>query len=202
VFRDRNQGAAAFNIDIQASEYAIKIVQQFNQAKIIDKVVKVNLPELQYDPVMCAVEPYIDNWIKFNSNTGWQRGGGWAADMAALSHYSYHISSGQFLLCDLQGGEFSNGVIITDPVIMSMSKCFGPTDLGHPGIRNFFAYHECTKYCSRSWKRPRDSKHLFEPRIGSTMDFVPSFHGLGKMTNSLAHMPNLMEDSDYSDDEW
>ena len=51
--------------------------------------------------------------------------------MQALSHYSYHVSSGQFVLCDLQGGIYSDGAIITDPVIISRSAgTYGPTDLG------------------------------------------------------------------------
>ena len=32
--------------------------------------------------------------------------------MQALSHYSYHITGGQFLMCDLQGGWYSDGVIL------------------------------------------------------------------------------------------
>jgi hypothetical protein len=38
--------------------------------------------------------------------------------MQALSHYSYHTSGGQFLVCDLQGGIYRDGVIL-DPIILS-----------------------------------------------------------------------------------
>lgn len=33
----------------------------------------------------------------------------WGEAMQALSHFSYHKSGGQFLLCDLQGGSYRNG---------------------------------------------------------------------------------------------
>ena len=37
--------------------------------------------------------------------------------MQALSHYSYHFSDGQRLVCDLQGGHYGEYYILTDPVI-------------------------------------------------------------------------------------
>ena len=37
--------------------------------------------------------------------------------MQALSHYSYHFSDGQRLVCDLQGGYYGDYYILTDPVI-------------------------------------------------------------------------------------
>jgi len=40
----------------------------------------------------------------------------WDKVMQALSHFTYHISGGEFVLCDLQGGLSSDGAIITDPV--------------------------------------------------------------------------------------
>jgi hypothetical protein len=57
------------------------------------------------------VEPMIDNFEKFNSNTGWatNSGGEWAEAMQAVSHFSYHDSRGQILLCDLQGGVYRDG---------------------------------------------------------------------------------------------
>lgn len=59
--------------------------------------------------------------------------------MQALSHFSFHISGGHLLLCDLQGGLMRNGVSLTDPVIMSRDMAYGVTDLGTKGISNFFS---------------------------------------------------------------
>ena len=58
----------------------------------------------------CLIEPFIEKWEKFNSNTGWNKSHlPWDKAMQALSHYSYHITNGQFLMCDLQGGWYSDG---------------------------------------------------------------------------------------------
>jgi hypothetical protein len=64
--------------------------------------------------------PFVHNWTKFNSNSGWSSSTGTEQDlvMQALSHYSYHTSGGQFLVCDLQGGIYRDGVIL-DPIILS-----------------------------------------------------------------------------------
>ena len=49
------------------------------------------------------MEPFIDNWEKFNSNTGWNNEGTpWPRVMQALSHFSYHASAGSTVLCDPQ----------------------------------------------------------------------------------------------------
>ena len=49
------------------------------------------------------MEPFIENWEKFNSNTGWNNEGTpWPRVMQALSHFSYHASAGSTVLCDLQ----------------------------------------------------------------------------------------------------
>ena len=36
--------------------------------------------------------------------------------MQALSHYSYHFSDGERLVCDLQGGYYGDNYILTDPI--------------------------------------------------------------------------------------
>jgi hypothetical protein len=59
--------------------------------------------------------------------------------MQALSHLSYHVSRGQYVLCDLQGGIHCEGVILTDIAVLSRKRRFGPTDAGPPGIWNFLA---------------------------------------------------------------
>lgn len=53
----------------------------------------------------CLIEPMIENFEKFNSNTGWtpDQTSPWIEVMQALSHYSYHSSQRSVLFCDLQG---------------------------------------------------------------------------------------------------
>lgn len=102
--------------------------------------------------------------------------------MQALSHYSFHKSGGQYLLCDLQGGlDDGEGPVLSDPAILSRDMKYGVTDLGSEGIANFFALHRCNKYCRR-WSRPR-SRHvrqLFSVRRGTT------FMGFGDTVGSSA----------------
>jgi Alpha-kinase family len=47
-----------------------------------------------------------------------------------FGHWSYAQSSGQLLVCDLQGTMIENGFLITDPALHSMDRRFGITDLG------------------------------------------------------------------------
>ncbi|POS73707.1 hypothetical protein DHEL01_v207898 [Diaporthe helianthi] len=110
------------------------------------------------------VEPFILNFQKFNSNTGWVAHGSggarpdsWCEAMQALSHFSYHVTGGQFLLCDLQGG-------------MHGDVFCGPGDLGPNGIHAFFRRHKCTRFCDPRWIKPRSSvKSAFSKRRGTTM---------------------------------
>jgi len=91
--------------------------------------------------------------------------------MQALSHFSYHHTNGQLLLCDLQGGHYLDCYILTDPVIMSMdnSKQYGSGDLGKEGIDNFFAHHKCNHFCRQhGWMKP------FQPRAS---DRIPQTKG-------------------------
>eukprot|EP00483_Globobulimina_turgida_P008054 UN08070 len=77
------------------------------------------------------VEDYLPGkFEKFNSNTGWVKNN--TLSLNAFSHWSYHHSNGEYLICDLQGVSEENKYELTDPVIMSTEKdkIFGNTDLG------------------------------------------------------------------------
>lgn len=166
-----------FERDLNAVRKTLKIVTQWNQNDFISKVIRVNVPQVWQDSQSGSkflLEPYIEDYQKFNSNSGWVSNDRsyWGRVMQALSHYSYHISSGQFLLCDLQGGVNHLGAIISDPVIMSHNKRFGVTDLGRQGIINFFHHHRCNKFCQPEWTRPKNTCAYFERRQGTTMMFV------------------------------
>ncbi|KAI0532536.1 kinase-like domain-containing protein [Xylaria digitata] len=122
--------------------------------------------------VKTLVEPMIENFEKFNSNSGWAdtTGGVWSKAMQALSHFSYHNSGGQLLLCDLQGGSYGDGYILTDPVIMSQAQVYGPADLGPDGIDSFFQRHQCGAFCEREWQKPRyQGVAKFPMRKGTSM---------------------------------
>ncbi|KAL6881152.1 kinase-like protein [Trichoderma novae-zelandiae] len=161
-----------FKYDILAVDKALEIVNRFNQLDVIDKEVKINVPrvwtfnddcEEEWVGQKALVEPYIQNYQKFNSNTGWNNEStAWGKAMQALSHFSYHASGGFYVLCDLQGGVYQHEIVLSDPVILSRRREFGVTDLGPDGISSFFSNHECD-YCHPNWTRPADPVQVFRP---------------------------------------
>lgn len=91
-----------------------QVIDAWHAAGVIDAKIILNTPAIwqyEYSGHKTLVEPMIENYEKFNSNTGWApiSGGAWSEAMQALSHFSYNNSGGQFLLCDLQGGAYSDG---------------------------------------------------------------------------------------------
>lgn len=113
--------STCFEDDVRCAERSLPIIAAFHDhlatipgASNIS--IKINIPEAwtqssegpkkgQY----MLVEPYIENFRKFNSNTG-----AYSAEFLvaqALSHFSYHASDGQEILCDLQGGAGRNNQI-------------------------------------------------------------------------------------------
>ncbi|KAI8944606.1 kinase-like domain-containing protein [Xylaria longipes] len=157
-----------------------KVIDDWHDARVIDKRILLNTPEIwefEETGAKNLVEPMIENFEKFNSNTGWASitGGVWSEAMQALSHFSYHNSGGQLLLCDLQGGSYQNGYILSDPVIMSQTQTYGPTDLGPNGIRSFFHRHRCGSFCKNEWQRPRyQNTPLLPMRQGTSMVYLPT----------------------------
>jgi hypothetical protein len=182
--------AEFFDLDIKAMNKALDLVQQWNSHHFIDQLLKVNLPAVwtfdsgsgRWKGQMVLQEPFIENYQKFNSNTGWADSStDWPKVMQALSHFSFHVSGGQFVLCDLQGGVYSNAVVLTDPAILSRDKSYGITDLGPQGISSFFSNHRCNQYCRSNWSIPADRQRYHAIQMGtsmagSTMRAVPKRH--------------------------
>ncbi|KAK6357589.1 hypothetical protein TWF718_001897 [Orbilia javanica] len=152
-----------FDEELNICAKAQKIIDEFNDAEIMNQPIYLNTPEIWTYTRGCSkggqktlLEPMIQNFEKFNSNSGWALTDttGWADAMQSLSHFSYDNSGGTLLLCDLQGGRYNNGYVLTDPVIMSKANNCGPADLGIDGIMSFFQRHKCGAFCDRSWRRP------------------------------------------------
>lgn len=172
---------ADFKDDVKAIQEANRIIQAFNSQRCSNKKVHVNMAEvwtrLDGTNQKLLVEPFIEGaYIHFNSNTGFQCNG--AETMAALSHFSYHFTNGQKVICDLQGGRSAvdNTYILTDPVILSQRREYGVTDLGPAGIQHFFSQHRCTKVCQTMWKRPSSCAPLFDVAQGSTLLIGDTLH--------------------------
>ena len=167
-----------FDLDIKAMHKALDLIKEWNSRNFISKVIKLNIPEVwrfESNSTIMAnskvlQEPFISNYQKFNSNTGWaDESTPWPRVMQALSHFSYHASGGQFVLCDLQGGIYSNACVLTDPVILSRSKSYGVTDLGPRGISTFFSNHQCNEFCRSGWMKPNDQRQYYAHQAGTSM---------------------------------
>ncbi|KAJ3082955.1 hypothetical protein HK102_001365 [Quaeritorhiza haematococci] len=147
--------ASYFANDELVTTTAALILQAFNACQPIDcKRFYLNQPTIwigQGTNEKVLIEPFIENFRKFNSNTGGSVNNEY---VDVLSHFSYHHSNGRLLLCDVQGTMKHDCYELTDPVIMSVDKRYGPTDLGERGIRQFFAHHTCTDWCSHYRKPP------------------------------------------------
>eukprot|EP00884_Botryococcus_braunii_P003389 jgi/Botrbrau1/13050/Bobra.0187s0012.1 len=149
-----------------------EIIDAYNSSGCINQNIYLNHPGVwtfkpgtRYAGQKTLTEPFINNYQKFNSNTGCVIGGdSWSEVMQSLSHFSYHNSGGQMVLCDLQGGIRSGrrGAVLTDPVILSRRRTYGVTDLGPEGISTFFARHQCNHYCKEHWQKPRNTTVYFK----------------------------------------
>lgn len=168
--------AAYQTADQRVVSETIAIVDAYNREDLLDKVVRVNQTALwkDTDGKMSEVEPFIEGWTKFNSNSGWARDDTpWDQVMQALSHFSYHRSGGQRLLCDLQGGTNAHGALITDPAVMTHEPgTNGPTDLGFKGMHSFFASHQCNQYCRSAWLSVPNAQRFHPKKKGSSMEHV------------------------------
>lgn len=152
--------STCFDKDIRSVEKAAVLIEKFNTFYEGYTVGEDGLPRFylnkpevwDYGGKKCFVEPRIlGTYQKFNSNTGW------VSDQAliteALSHFSYHVSDGQYLLCDLQGGRYSNRFVLTDPAVHSLTSEFGATDGGEAAMKSFFSRHQCNSFCQHGWQR-------------------------------------------------
>lgn len=114
------------------------------------------------------LESYMHGeYEKFNSNVGWSNEELTLPNF--FSHWTWVESSGQHLVCDLQGHRGRPGGIpyrnsfyyylFTDPAVMTNSEGgkYGCSDLGRKGIKKWFAKHTCNDLCkshSLDTKRP------------------------------------------------
>mmetsp|Transcript_28172 Transcript_28172/g.71311 ORF Transcript_28172/g.71311 Transcript_28172/m.71311 type:complete len:319 (-) Transcript_28172:321-1277(-) len=166
-----------FDKEVAGAQRAAGLIDRFNREGTAPRRVKVriNIPSVRTTTspeTTWLVEPFIHNWTKFNSNTGFCKRNAGEVDevMQALSHFSYHASSGQFVLSDLQGGVYRDGVILSDPIVLSReAERYGGGDLGPKGISTFFSRHHCNRFCLDSWQLPRDTNAYFAQSEGSSL---------------------------------
>lgn len=89
-----------FQNEIEIVKKAMDIIEKFNkQVPLVDKKIYLNEPGIwtflsgHLEGQKCLVEPMIQKFEKFNSNSGWVATGAvWYLVMQALSHFSYHVT--------------------------------------------------------------------------------------------------------------
>jgi len=106
-------------------------------------------------------EPYLSGKYEiFNTSNGWftPKESTYTQTVQAFSHFSWIKSEKQLLICDLQGvrKESENRLILTDPAIHHRNKLlkYGRTNLGYPGIQEFFKKHMCNSICNQMKLQP------------------------------------------------
>ncbi|KAK7716907.1 transcription-associated protein 1 [Diaporthe eres] len=104
-----------FELEMTVIEETQEIINAWNNARLFHTPVMLSHPEIFAfvdNGEKALTEPFIHNFQKFNSNSGWaaQSGDEWSDALQALSHFSYHHSGGEMVLCDIQGGIYSDGL--------------------------------------------------------------------------------------------
>jgi len=161
-FKDGHPKSSAFwTQDLTASKRAHEYALQWNSSIGTNKQIEFVQPLIDYaarsfsdfEHSECIlIEPYLgSDYKKFSSNSGYLNSN-CGLSMSTFSHFTYHMSNGHELVCDLQGVKLPNKYMLTDPVICSTQCQYGVTDLGSHGIAAFFSYHKCTDLCNPSWK--------------------------------------------------
>lgn len=115
------------------------------------KLKTIGTPKFMNDNIYFFIEEFIDDFCKYSNNAGFVK-----TDLKtnkadtsklnlmaqAFSHFTFDFSSGNILICDIQGN-----MIMTDIAIHSISEVFGILDAGRAGFKAFFQSHECNGIC-------------------------------------------------------
>lgn len=155
-FHSNLNEASALKYDLKILAKTRQVVRNFNRERVIRQRVSLNSPAVsRHRSRRVLVEPFLHGYRKWNSNSGWtDTSSAWGQVMQALSHYSFHATRGNLVLCDLQGAIYGRSAMLSDPAICSKKKEYGMTDMGAQGISNFFATHRCNRFCSKRWIKP------------------------------------------------
>eukprot|EP01013_Petalomonas_cantuscygni_P038843 TRINITY_DN7006_c0_g1_i1.p1 TRINITY_DN7006_c0_g1~~TRINITY_DN7006_c0_g1_i1.p1 ORF type:complete len:764 (-),score=117.56 TRINITY_DN7006_c0_g1_i1:554-2845(-) len=185
-YTDRTLNSFASHVDeMTASFFAWEVARMYGAAmaaalklssasalpkELFVGVTPVKVLELEGDPrpEECGVKKnrilniemaWVGTFLKFNNNNGWRDDKHDAPQ--AFTHYSYAVSDGRFMVCDLQGWVTDRGYLFTDPAVHTMyrSKLLPlPTNLGMDGMARFFATHRCGKACRTLGLKPITSR--------------------------------------------
>lgn len=160
--------------DLETQTVASKLALEFNQklnktpkkSHIQIKFLKAKVVHIKNSSRWLACENRFPDgalpMIKFNNNAGFVQDpetmdsdGKTRLELAtAFSHFTYSITAGYLLVCDIQGIRAKDStdvdtLLLTDPAIHCAQHPprFGKTNLGQNGFNRFFKRHECNQYC-------------------------------------------------------
>mmetsp|Transcript_32613 Transcript_32613/g.53215 ORF Transcript_32613/g.53215 Transcript_32613/m.53215 type:complete len:244 (-) Transcript_32613:1548-2279(-) len=188
-----------FQSDFNVADRAIQYAEDWNDICASDETILITRGDVHtIGRTKYLVEPLIRNFTKFTSNNGWiSDEEGWRGEaMEAFTHYTYHRSGGNLIVCDLQGrykynrfNKSKSRFELTDIAVCSRRCTYGPTDLGEKGIDSFFNSHVCNQFCGVDghWQRPKRTRQWF-PQSSST----------SMMRSSQAHLLNLNNRSTFT----
>lgn len=207
-----------FQSDINVADKAIQYAEDWNTFCESDEIILITRGDVHtIGGRKYLVEPLIRNFTKFTSNNGWiSDNEGWHGEaLEAYSHYTYHRSGGNMIVCDLQGRhrgdrfkKSKSRFELTDVAVCSRRVNYGPTDLGEKGIVSFFNSHVCNQFCNVNgyWARPKRTRQWF-PKSSSTSMMRSSQANLLQLSNRSTFQPGLggileEADSESDDDSW
>jgi hypothetical protein len=172
--------AEFFAQDFQIADRTIRTAEVWNACCDFDKKILISKGTIHKSNsgIKYLVEPLIRDYEKFTSNNGWIGNSSHlqVRCMEAFTHFSYHESGGQLIVCDIQGRYKKNRrdkkksrFELGDPAICSRRRLYGPTDLGEKGIDSFFDNHVCNEFCEDNWNRPQRTFQWFPRTQGTSM---------------------------------
>lgn len=137
------QHAAEFNAKLPGSSITIEVLP----------IGVAERPARKYHKLCYfAYEKYlVGEYRKYNNNFGKVQGHEYDEydTCQAFSHFTWVNSKGRQLVCDVQGVQCGNKVILSDLAIHDKNVLlYGTTNLGVKGIKKFFTTHKCNNICS------------------------------------------------------
>ena len=143
-----------------------------------------------------CVEPFLEgDYIKANCNNGYvNKDRGRHLEVAqAFSHWTFSVTDGELLICDLQGVLGDVGWKFTDPAIHDATgqQRFGKTDLGPRGINAFFRSHVCNDIC-KDWKKPTVLVDMGMPLTASRTTFSFEFARVSSEVHSQTNFAAIL----------
>lgn len=207
-----------FADDFRIADKVIQYAEEWNRFCLERREITVSRGSVHSSSrAKYLIEPYIRDFQKFTSNSGWiSHSQKWdVLALEAFSHYTYHRSGGMLLVCDMQGryrkdkfgreAKNKSRFELSDPAICSRKRLYGPTDLGEKGIDSFFRNHACNQFChvnGQRWQRPKNPRNWFQncsatSMFSSRMDAQLCLASRATFSLGVGNIMEEDEDGDY-----